>query len=142
MTPFASVALGSALALWGGSEPVALYSHDLSAMTRPLILHCEGGPQDPFCAALGAALQAPPFARDVTFAGQEASRSFRDQDHLRFVQEQRGPDQISGHLSWRTRDASEARGPLLELTVMDAQLTPEMLRSFAQQLLRYSAFPS
>jgi hypothetical protein len=88
-----------------------------------------------FCDALGQAITeafpATRLARDgMSGAGTDVAVEF----HLA----RQTPNLIAGRLSWTDGAGRTGTGPVVELTVMDAEISEPVLRSFAHDLIRHS----
>ena len=140
MTPLKTLLPGAAaaLVLAACTTPLAASIH--AGRDPSVILVCPGGASDDFCTALAGAVRAEDPSRDVALTSR-VQRTAPDTAVLTFVPAERARDRLSGHLVWTDGRGDVRRGPMLALQVMDAELTGPMFRSFASQLLRYSALP-
>lgn len=106
-----------------------------------LRLICRGGAEDPVCKALSQALSQVRKTPEVDIAERLVPSAPTAGLTVRFVKTLDRPDALSGHLAWETAAGASGTGPELELSVMDAVRTPQMLDSFAAQLVRLSDLP-
>ena len=116
MSPFKTFPFGAAAVLAMAAPDVAAGSWRLT---------CDGDGLAPLCAALAAAVSS-----DAEDAGD-----------LRFVAETQAAAHLTGHLAWTRADGTAGRGPSLTLSASDSDLTPEMLRGFAADLLTFGGPP-
>lgn len=118
-------------------------SAERGTVTEPpaLRLICRGGADDPVCRALSAALSRAGKAPTVAIAESLSPAQPAAGMTVRFVATLDRPDALSGHLAWETAEGASGAGPDLELSVMDAVRTPQMLERFAVDLVRLSRLP-
>jgi len=110
----------------------------LGSPVQTIQLQCSEALRQPLCAALASALLgrfpgAAVSAADGT--GAKADLTFR------YVGQNHSADWVSGFLAWQHSDGRSGQGPVIEHSVMDAQLTPDSLADFAGQLVRHTEFP-
>ena len=101
-------------------------------------LHCSAPLQQPLCEALaGSMRQEFPDAAVTKATGQDGEATLT----LRYVPQGQTKDWISGYLAWQHRDGRQGQGPVIELSVMDTQMSKDILADFASQLVRHSELP-
>lgn len=115
---------------------VAVPAGPASASDRQAALLCPASAPDAFCSALSRAVGAQRPDAEAT-----AKTVFPAELLVRFVSRRVSDDSLAGHLVWVMPDGSTGAGPTLELSVMDAALTPEALSAFAEQLVSFSKLP-
>lgn len=111
-----------------------------SAAPDPLYLVCSVS-DAPICQALSQELVRRDKARPVVVLSDDDPVPETAPVIVRFIQDRRRTDMLSGHLSWYGPRIDPGTGPTLELSVMDGFLTDHMIAGFAQQLLKSSNLP-
>ncbi|MCB1342553.1 MAG: hypothetical protein KDK24_16090 [Pseudooceanicola sp.] len=107
-----------------------------SAQAQPdLQLACDGGLASPLCRSVASVLAEA--VGPVTLAPELAP----GRTGLRLMTDSQGRDVLSAHIAWQTADGRHGTGPVLTLSVMDADLTPAMFDRFAVEMLRHSGLP-
>ncbi|WP_264212408.1 hypothetical protein [Leisingera thetidis] len=110
----------------------------LGSPVQTIQLQCGDALRQPLCDALAGDLRMRFPGAAVTAAGGQDSEAVLI---LRYVGQTWAADWISGHLAWQHSDGRTGQGPVIEQSVMDGQLTPDILADFAGQLVRHTEFP-
>ena len=141
MTQLATFVRGSAAALLLSASLASMASATTTYAGPPLHLICEGGASETVCQAIAGALSAETQGRYV----RVLAISEVDLDAvpllIRYVEEHRAADHLSGHLAWRVAGGTTGTGPAVALDAMDAPLQAELLARFARQLVRGTRIP-
>ncbi|GFE52481.1 hypothetical protein So717_42340 [Roseobacter cerasinus] len=138
---FTDLALGSALTLLLSAHTPALAGGAAQSQKAPVYVMC-GSDQDPaLCKALAEALTQTSAGREVKIWVKDTPVTGSYHMTIRFVQNVQTDDSLSGHLLWQTAGGAPETGPTLEVSVMDAVLTEQILKGFAQHLLQSSDIP-
>lgn len=96
-------------------------------------------PEPAICAALAGAIKIRAKDRTVTVVpGETPAKGLLS---VRFVEEARRRDLLSGHLAWVDPQGRTGTGPSLEFSVMDGDLGQARLDDFVLQLLAVSQLP-
>lgn len=110
-------------------------------------LQCDTERQPSLCAELAKALTAMSPGRDITISPVSGSlqTSLSQQPHkgltIRYQEQTRRDSWLSGQLIWQENTDQPVEGPVIEFSVMDRDLQPKDMTSFAKALIRASDLP-
>lgn len=140
LKPFSMLTLGSAITLLLSAGTPALAGTSVQARP-PIYLLCAGEEDMPICNAFAEALTQAAKGRDVRVWSEDTPVPAPYHMTIRFVQNAGRDDSLSGQLLWQTADGPAETGPTMEISVMDAALTEQMLTDFAKRLTHSSNIP-
>ncbi len=133
------------LALWSAAAVLTFAAHDAdraSAASLPILLECPAARLSSLCEGTAQALRdlhggTPVQIVSSKETGAEGEAAMR----LGFVIERENRHVLAASLEWVTAWGQTGRGPLVELSVMDAEIDDRMLREFARHLVGQTNFP-
>lgn len=134
MTRFKNIAMLSSIAMLLSSGTPAMSDDALR-----ILLHCDAGHEAPLCDALAIALNAKWPDHILSVSVDEDAKADLT---VRYVEEHRAKDWLSGHLIWQRVDGLRGVGPVVEYSVMDRALKPDDMAPYASQLVRSIEFPN
>ena len=141
MLPFTTLVVGSAASLFLAAHTPALAGTMPRSAGAAIHLVCDSTADAGFCRALADAIGAQADGRAVVLGDDPGAAPVPDALVLRFVTERRNAASLAGHLAWRTATGDSGQGPTMEISVVDTALNPELMRTYAAELVRYSALP-
>ncbi len=130
------IAISSFAALSFSMHTAALASAGPAAIQ----VTCPGVKMDGVCAALANALQAEAPDHRVVIRSQ-ADPAITAHLSVEFNAGIYTDHILSGQLSWTTPKGQTQASPVVDLTVMDAKISREMIKEYATQLVRTSNLP-
>lgn len=119
----------------------------VSSKELPKVLfQCDFEQHPSICKALVEALKSKTPELDLTLADISAPSGTEIADHfsgltLRYLEQSRTKDRLSGQLVWQDQEGQRVDGPLLELSIMDSKLEGHNLTPFAHALIEVSDLP-
>ncbi|MEP2718852.1 hypothetical protein [Pseudophaeobacter sp.] len=118
----------------------------LSKDIAPVLFQCDMDQHPVICGALMTALQSKALERAVELSNEPANSDALQTDQnavltIRYQEESRTEDRLSGRLVWLDQEGRRVDGPVLELTIMDSNLSALDLSPYARTLVDVSDLP-
>lgn len=119
----------------------------VSSKELPKVLfQCDFEQHPSICKALVEALKSKAPELDLTVTEVSDPSATEMANHfsgltLRYHEQSRAKDRLSGQLVWQDQEGQPVDGPLLELSIMDSNLEGQNLTPFAHALIEVSDLP-